>query len=141
VWILRCLKSRYLLFFPAHRVFRYAGMDVTSAKKLSFLFYIPSWVTSMVYARICFASPRCSLLSFLFALLLCMTSRLLRSYHMLHTPPANRTPVSNPIPQQPCMGNLCTNTILRLPHAIFIPSILQFRRRIRHIDLLILITE
>jgi len=27
--ILRCLKSKYLLFFPARRVFRYAGMDVT----------------------------------------------------------------------------------------------------------------
>jgi hypothetical protein len=31
--ILRCLKSKYLLFFPARRVFRYAGMDV-SARKL-----------------------------------------------------------------------------------------------------------
>ena len=27
--ILRCLKSKYLSFFPARRVFRYAGMDVT----------------------------------------------------------------------------------------------------------------
>jgi hypothetical protein len=26
--ILRCLKSKYLSFFPARRVFRYAGMDV-----------------------------------------------------------------------------------------------------------------
>ena len=28
--ILRCLKSKYLLFFPARRVFRHAGMDVTA---------------------------------------------------------------------------------------------------------------
>jgi hypothetical protein len=26
--ILRCFKSKYLLFFPARRVFRHAGMDV-----------------------------------------------------------------------------------------------------------------
>jgi hypothetical protein len=30
--ILRCLKSKYLLFFPARRVFRYAGMDVSPHK-------------------------------------------------------------------------------------------------------------
>jgi hypothetical protein len=31
--ILRCLKSKYLLFFPARRVFRYAGMDVNAWSK------------------------------------------------------------------------------------------------------------
>jgi hypothetical protein len=33
--VLRCLKSKYLSFFPARRVFRYAGMDVTQIRRYS----------------------------------------------------------------------------------------------------------
>ena len=28
--VLQCVKSIYLFYFPARRVFRYAGMDVTA---------------------------------------------------------------------------------------------------------------
>jgi hypothetical protein len=30
--ILRCLKSKYLLFFPSRRVFRHVGMDVNEGE-------------------------------------------------------------------------------------------------------------